>query len=56
MVLNDFTVEFSITETHIQSFLSRNQFPARQWLWLQEEMPPSILSAVAAFVLMILST
>lgn len=55
MVLNDFTVEFSITGTNIQDLHNRNLL-ARQWLWLQARMPPSILSAVAVFVLMILST
>lgn len=46
MVLNDFTVEFSITGTNIQDLLNGNHLRARQWLWLQVGMPPSILSAV----------
>lgn len=45
MILNDFTVEFSITGTNIQDLHNRNLL-ARQWLWLQAGMPPSILSAV----------
>lgn len=44
MVLNDFTVEFSITGTNIQDLRNRNLL-ARQWLWLRAGTPPSILSA-----------
>ena len=46
MVLDDFTMEFCITGTSIQDLLNRNNLLARQWLWPQVEMPPSILSAV----------
>lgn len=46
MVLNDFIVEFCMTGTNIQDLLDRNNLLARQWLWLQVGMPPSILSAV----------
>lgn len=56
MVLNDFIVEFCMTGTNIQDLLDRNNLLARQWLWLQVGMPPSILSAVVVFVLMTLST
>lgn len=46
MVFNDFTMEFCITGTSIQDLLNRNNLLARQWLWPQVGMPPSILSAV----------
>lgn len=39
MVLNDFTVEFSLTGTNTQD-LNRSNVLARQWLWLQAGMPP----------------
>lgn len=45
MVLNDFTMEFSITGRNIED-LNRSNLLARQWLWLQVGTPPSILSAV----------
>lgn len=53
MILNDFTVEF--TETNTED-LTRSNVLARQRLWLQAGMPPSVLQAAIVFVLMILNT